>query len=471
MTAYATCGERAASLNAYERCAIALAEAADITPSPQTQALLAQIRGGTIETADHSSSPASPAYRPADRARYRGGRVGARLGVMPFRSLGSTQEDPLSLGLAEEITAALSRFRWFYLIASPSLANLAGEAQTTGERWRALDLDFLLDGTVQRGQDRVRVRARLLDLHAGGEVIWTNSFDRRGEDLLTLQDEIAAETVARIDPALMQREGSRAASGPPSSSTAYDLVLRSIPALYRLQEHSFRAAGETLGEAVALAPDYAAAHAWFACWHIFLVGQNWAHNPAAAMARAGDLADRAVMLDPSDARALTLSGHVHAFLHERVDEAIDLHDRALALNPNLPMAWAFSGLAHSYAGMHEDALLRIENALRLSPFDPHAFFFEMAKMLPNLVSGSFERVVQLGKHSIALNPSCTSTYKLLLSACGHLGREAECRALGQRLLQLEPGFRVSAAVRRSCLQRPSDRDVYAQGLRRAGLPE
>jgi hypothetical protein len=163
-----------------------------------------------------------------------------------------------------------------------------------------------------------------------GEVVWSARYEREADDLLTLQDEIAAEAVAQIDPQLIQHESRRAgqragSAGAAANPTAYDLVLRAIPALYQLEEREFLAAGRALERAVALDPGSAAAHAWLAYWHIFLVGQGWnaaAEPPiarGAAMARAGTLAERAVRLDPADAQALTIAGHVRAFLHRDVD--------------------------------------------------------------------------------------------------------------------------------------------------------
>jgi tetratricopeptide (TPR) repeat protein len=189
------------------------------------------------------------------------------------------------------------------------------------------------------------------------------------------------------------------------------------------------------------------------------------------MARAGDLAGRAIALDPSDARALTIAGHVRAYLGYRVDEALALHERALSLNPNLPIAWALSGIAHTYAGLHEEAIRRIHRARHLSPLDPHFFFFDMALMMPHLLRSDFETVVELGHRALDLNPALTSTYKGMLAALGHLGRIEEAAAVAARLLRLDPGFRTSETVARTPLVRAEDRALYAEGLRRAGLPE
>jgi tetratricopeptide (TPR) repeat protein len=275
----------------------------------------------------------------------------------------------------------------------------------------------------------------------------------------------------------MQHESRRAGLRPASSATAYDLVLRAIPALYQLEEAAFIAAGRGLERAVALDPAYAAAHAWLAYWHIFLVGQGWnaAVEPpltrVAAMARAGALAERAVRLDPADARALTIAGHVRAFLHRDAEGALELHERALALNPNLPLAWAFSGLALSYQGRHEEAIGRIEQARRLSPFDPNAFYFDTSLMVPTLLLRRYTQVVELGRRAAALNPTLSSTFKVVLCALGHLGAAEEAARVRERLWRLEPGYSLTQAAARSTFQRAEDNALFLAGLRAAGLPE
>ena len=150
-----------------------------------------------------------------------------------------------------------------------------------------------------------------------------------------------------------------------------------------------------------------------------------------AVRRAGELAERAVTLDPGDARALALVGHVRGFLHKRGEEARALHERAISLNPNLPLAWCFSGVANGYLGRHEEAIAQITHAQHLSPHDPHAFFFDMALMLPHLLCGEFETVVTLGRRAIELNPSFSSTYKGYLAALGHLNRDDETARYGR----------------------------------------
>jgi tetratricopeptide (TPR) repeat protein len=351
------------------------------------------------------------------------------------------------------------------------LAGNAGRAKPGGHLWQHQDLDFLLDSTLQRSGNRIRIIVRLLDVRAGGTVIWVRRFDRELGDVLMLQGEIAAETAAQIDPELLLREGERLVAHGPREPTAYNLVLRAIPAIYRLEPTGFRAAGEMFAAALAIEPGNAAAHAWWAYWHVLLVGQGWAGDPIAATRRAGELSERAVMLDPADARALALVGHVRSFLFKRPEEARALHERAISLNPNLPLAWCFSGSDSSCLGRHEEAIAQVTEAQRLSPHDPHAFLFDTVLMLPHLLRGDFETTVTLGQRAIMLNPSFSSTYKGYLSALGHLGRDGEAAGILARLLMLEPGFSIRDAVARSPMMRPDDLALYAEGLRRAGLRE
>ena len=461
MRVHAERGEKAAVLAAYEACAGHLANQGRLSPAPETDALLAELRQPAPR------KPASTA-RPAAQVE----RAGTWMAVAPFRSAADGGEDWLAMGLAEEITTALGRFRWINLIAPGSIEALSTEPRGETERWRRLGLDFLLDGVIQRGGDRMRVTVRLLDMRAAGEVVWSGRFDHPATDLLALQDDIASETVARIDPALLLHESRRVSARAPEDATAYELLLRAIPAIYRLDEGGYRQAGAWLRQAAARAPENGSIHAWWACWHAFLVGQGWADEPGAAMLEASRLADRAVALDPGCARALAVAGYVRSFiLHRSIDETISLHERALALNPNLPFAWVVSALTLSYAGEHEAAIARARQALRLSPFDPHSFFFDSALMVPLLMLRRFEEVVVLGRKSVALNPGLSATYKGLLSALGHLGRQAEAREVLEQLLRREPGFNLRQAAERSPLRRVEDLHLYLEGLRMAGLAE
>jgi len=491
MRAHVARGERGMAIQAYDRCRAVLADLLDAAPSQETQKLLAEIRGPYGSRIPVRSSPPPlaeavplPPARPLEleqdepvavlepRQELRNARGGAHVGVLPLQFPGASEEEShLAPGLAEEITTALSRFRWMFVVASSSLARFAADTRDEGAIRRTFGIDFLVDGSIQRARNRLRITVRLLDLRAGNQVVWARRFDRQTNDLLTLQDEIAAEVVAQIDPEILLIEARRSASRPPVDSTAYDLVLRAIPLMWRMERAPFMQAGEHLAHAIQLEPDYAAAYAWYAYWHVFLVGEGWADNPRAMIEQAGTLAERAIVLDPFDARGLAVAGHVRAFLHHRLREAISLHERALSLNPNMAMAWALSACAYAYLGEPEEAERRNNHYKKLSPLDPHAFFYDTFFIYIHLLKRDFESAVAVGRTVSEMNPSFAASHRLYLAALGHTGRTQEAAIIRQRLLALEPDFTVDRFLATTPLQREVDRELFAEGLRLAGVPE
>lgn len=486
MRAHAARGERGMAIQAYDRCRAVLADLLDAAPSVETQRLLTEIRGPSGSrmplrppqpvpapvVASAAEEPEEAPEPPAPVEEPQAARGGAHVGVLPLQLVGGTEEDAhLAPGLAEEITTALARFRWMFVVSSNSLGRFALETRDEAAIRRTFGIDFLLDGTIQRVRNRLRITVRLLDLRAGNQVVWARRFDRQTNDLLSLQDEIAAEVVAQIDPEILLIEARRSTARPPIDASAYDLMLRAISLIGRMDKEPFLKAGKFLSSAIALEPDYAAAYAWYAYWHVFLVGQDWAEDPKGMMVEAGRLAERAIVLDPFDARALSIAGHVRAFLHRRLREAASLHERALSLNPNLAMAWALSAVAHAYAGDADEAERRNNRYKKLSPLDPHAFFFDAFFILIHLMKRDYESAVEVGRTVSEMNPSFSASYKPYLSALGHLRRTKEAAAVLRRLHAIEPDFTIERFIATTPLERESDRLHYAEGLRLAGVPE
>lgn len=500
MRAYAGGGERGMAIQAYERCRAALADQLDANPSEETQRLAAEIRAAApvlrpsagfasaataradLRFADQRVADPRPPPRAEPRpdvradgrpeARPSPSRGAPRVGVLPLQPIGSGEaEVQLATGLADEITAELARFRWMSLVSAGSLARIAAQTRDEAAIRRAANIDFLLDGTIQRVPERLRVALRLLDLRAGNQVVWSHRFDRDVTDLLTLQDDVAAEVAARIDAEIRLIEAQRAATRPAGDATAYDLVLRAFPLMSRLDRAQFMQAGDLLRRAIAQEPDNPAAHAWLACWHIVLFLQAWSGDPAAVVIEAARLATRAVMLDPQDARSLTIAGHVRAVLNRRPREALSLHERALTLNPNLGMAWAFSGAAFACLGELAEAERRMRRYKALSPLDPHACFHDVVFVLIALLRRDHEAAVATGREVSEMNPAYATAYKPYLAALGHLGHADEAALVRQRLLAVEPGFTIARFFAASPLARAEDRDHCAAGLRLANVAE
>ena len=277
--------------------------------------------------------------------------------------------------------------------------------------------------------------------------------------------------VAQIDPEILLIESQRAIARPLADPTAYDLLLRALALIGRMERPLFLQAGDLLARAIQLEPDYAASHAWYAYWHLFLVGQAWTDDPKAGMLEAGRLADRAITLDPQDAKALTIAGHVRASMRHRLREALTMHERALTLNPNLAMAWNLSGMAFAYVGDLGEAARRIARYKQLSPLDPQAFFFDTARIVVALLSRDHAGAVEIGREVTAMNPAFSDSCKPFLAALGHLGERAEVALVRDRLLALEPNFTIRRFLAANPYEKPEHSQHFVQGLRLAGIAD
>ncbi|MDP9097016.1 MAG: hypothetical protein M3N26_10785, partial [Pseudomonadota bacterium] len=317
-------------------------------------------------------------------------QLGWRMAVLPFRSLGAPIGRGIALGMAEEVSAALARFRAPRLVATATFWDGVGPAADAMSRCRTYNLDYIIDGTIQVMDTRVRVTVTLLDVVLNFEVIWSQRFEGSLDDLFSLQDRIASETVAQVDPELHQRKWLAPSGAKTSIADAHQTVLTAIQGIYRLEQSKFMRARSLLVRAIELDPDFAAAHAWLAYWGVMAVGQGWADDAHAVITLAGEAAERAIVLDPLDARALAIGGHVKAYLFHDVRSALSLHARAIELNPNLPIAWTMSALSKIYSGDHTTGMRHAQMAQSLSPRDPHIFFVEHALMLAHFFRRDLE---------------------------------------------------------------------------------
>ena len=431
--------------------------------------MLAEIRSGkTVRAMVPTPPPALPEPKPEPRPAAV--RTGARIGALPFKLVGTDAEHGfLAMGLAEEITSWLSRFRWLSIVSTSSLVQATAEGRDDHALRQTLGLDYLIDGTVQRGGDRIRITPRLIDLRDGDQVVWTHRFDRTLEDLLSIQDEVASETVAQIDPELLRAESRRAALVAETEAGPWDLMMRALPGMTRSDRQQFMASGASLRRVIERQPDLALAHTWLAYWFILCDEHGWASDRGAAAEQAARQAERGITLDPQSGRSFTVAGHIRALLERRLPEALSLHERALALNPNLAMAWALSGFALLYAGRFDEAEQRFKRYRELSPADPFAFQFDVGFALLAYVRGDDEKAAGYGRAVNELNPDYAPGCKVYLAALGRLGRETEAAVIRKRLLAFEPGFTLERFILASPFKDKAITERLAEGLRQAGI--
>jgi TolB-like protein len=396
-------------------------------------------------------------------------QLGWRMAVLPFRSVGASAGNGIALGMAEEVSAALSRFRAPRMIATATFWDGTGPAADALGRCQTYQLDYIIDGSIQVAGDHVRVDVTLLDVVLDFEAIWSGHFDGQLDDLFSLQHRIAFETVAQIDPELTHWGVASQPSVSTAVAAAHHSVLSAIQGIFRLDRPRFMRARELLAQAIELDPGYAAAHAWMAYWSIIAVGLGWVDDPRDVITLAGASAERAMALDPCDARAIAIAGHVNGYLLHDVHSALELHARAIALSPNLPIAWTLSSWSKIYNGEHATAVRHAMMSQSLSPRDPHIFFVEHALMTAHFFGHQLEEAETLAEVVLKRHSRHASALNVQLAILGHMGRKAEASQCLAQLREIDPSVSVEKIVARAPL-RPGDKAYYIDGLRRAGVP-
>ena len=391
-------------------------------------------------------------------------RSGPVVVVTAFDTLGTRGEEQFGRALNEEVATALARLRWFSVITR----GRDGSRLASGSEDLSKLADYALIGSLQADKTKYRLAMKLMDLGSCA-IVWATTFVEDRSVGFALQDRFAERVAACLDTELLTIEAGRRSTLPLRRGKAYSLVLQAIPAIYRLERDPFLGAGHALEQAVAADRELAMAQSWLAYWHVFLVGQGWAINPAQAMARAGRAAERAMMLDPKDARSVAVAGHVKAFLSRRLDEATALHELALQLNPAMALAWHFAGVTHAYSGRLAEAHRCITRCRELAPADPHGFFAEGALGIVHLLQKDHEGAATIGRRVTERHPQFSSAFKSYLAALGHLGQREEAAGVLQRLRVLEPRFSLQRFRASAPYQRSEDLEHYTAGLRLAGV--
>jgi adenylate cyclase len=393
------------------------------------------------------------------------------IAVLPFANMSNDPEQEyFADGMVEDIITALSRFNQLFVIARNSSFTYKGRAVDVRQVAKELGVRFVLEGSVRKAGNRVRITGQLIDAATGAH-LWADRFDGGLEDVFELQDKITGSVVGAIEPTLRKAEIERVRRRPVENLDAYDLYLRALPHVYAFRPDENLAGLKLLQKAIELEPTYALALAFAAWCHEQRLVRGWAPVGQDDAEVAIALARRAIAAGSDDAMALATAGFVLVMVARDYDAGLDAIRRALELNPGSGFVAFLSSTALLFGGNPEDALIHAERAVVLSPMDPGAFMFLSVAGIAHLFSGRPEQALQLGKRSAALNPDWDSTYWLLVPAYAQLNRPADARVALAKLVALSPGLTVSGARQRLPIRDPASLEMVLDGFRKAGLPD
>lgn len=393
------------------------------------------------------------------------------IAVLPLRNIGGREEDDyFGEGITDEIIAALSRRRSMYVIARTSTLRYKSRDKDLRQIAAELDVRYVVDGSVLRVRNRLRIKVELVDVTANLQ-LWSRRFEEEDDQVFRMQDEIARAIIGSMEPRLHEVEVARASDRPTESLDAYHSVLKAMSRLYRFTDESYRETEALLDRALQLDPGYAQAHAWRA-WRLnFVLGECRSADPVADRMLAYQCARRGLELDPDDTFVACVAGHLQAFALRQVEAAHDAFERVLARDENSAFAWGVSALTCAYLGRSDEALERMQNVARLNPYDPLSFYFWIVTAIAEFVAGRHGEAVAWARKSHRANPRFIAALRILAAAQALDGDEAGATSTARELLGLEPSFRVSTFLDWYPLCRPGDLERLGQGLRAAGLPD
>jgi TolB-like protein len=390
------------------------------------------------------------------------------IAVLPFQNMsGDPEQEYFADGMVEEITTALSRFKWLFVIDRNSSFTFKGRAIDIKEVGRRLGVRYVLEGSVRRASGKVRIAGQLIDAVTGAH-IWADRFEGDVTEVFALQDEVTAAVVSAIQPKLLQTEIAVAARRRPETLTAYDFYLRAVQAYHSMTHEGLAEAIRLAHRALELDPRCGFVAALAGVCHLRNVLVGSALDPESDRKEAVRLLRLALSVDDGDPDTLAMACLVSAFTVGDCESEIEMADRAVALNPNSSLAWTNRGWVYKIAALPEEAVRSFERAIRMSPVDPrqHLTFGGMGMAFIEL--GRFDEAIVAGKKAQRQNPSYSGAYRCLASALAHLERDAEAREAAVRLLEVDPDFTISAWIARGG---QSNSKLLIEGLRKAGLPE
>ena len=390
------------------------------------------------------------------------------IAVLPFQNMsGDPEQEYFADGMVEEITTALSRFKWLFVIARNSSFTFKGRAVDIKEVGRRLGVRYVLEGSVRKASGKVRITGQLIDAVTGA-LLWADRFERDLTDVFALQDEVTLAVVSAIQPKMLQTEIEMATRRRPENLTAYDFYLRATQQYYLLTREGLAEAIRLAHCALELDPRFGSVAVLAGVCHMLNVVWGYANDPQFDRKEAVRLARLALSIDDGDPDTLARASVISAFMVGDSEAEIEMADRAVALNPNSWSTWNCRGEVYRIAGLQEEAIRSFERAVRMSPVDPRLNLTLSSIGFAFIELRRFDEAVVAGKRALRQNPSFSPAYRCLASAFAHLGRDAEAREAAARALEVDPAYKISAWIARGGL---SNAKLFIEGLRKAGLPE
>jgi TolB-like protein len=387
--------------------------------------------------------------------------------VLPFVNMsGDPEQEYFSDGISEDLITALSKLRWCFVIARNSSFIYKGKAVHMKQVAAELGVGYVVEGSVRKGGDRVRITAQLNDM-ATGSHIWAERYDRSLADVFAVQDEITEAIVVAIEPQIYAAENFRAQRKPPNSMDAWDLVMRALSHFWRVTRQDNVVAQALLEKATSIDPAYGQALGVLAVSYYFSAHMGWEDlaTVAPAAERASLAAARADSEDPWAHFAL---GCVH-LLQRRFDDSLAAFELALRLNPNFSLAQGYYGLALAYCGRWQEANVAAGRALRLSPRDPYAAIYCGIAAYAQFVGGNYSEAMRLARDGIRQRADFVGAHRVLTAAASMAGEDQIAGEALQALRRAQPNISLAWIAQQMPIQHDADRDHYVEAFRRAGL--
>ena len=415
--------------------------------------------------------------RPDGEARATGAGGGLALpdkpsiAVLAFQNMsGDSEQEFFADGIAEDIITALSKARWLFVIARNSSFTYKGKSIDIRQVGRELGVRYVLEGSVRKASNRVRITAQLIDATTGHHM-WADRYDRGLEDIFAVQDEITQNITGALAPGIVAAEVQRAQSKNSAELGQWERVMRAHWHIRRFTRDDCLEAIRLIEEVLQHDPRNSLALVDLALNWNFGGVFGWTKEPTpVALDKSGEAARRAVAIDDQDATAQTVLGVYEVFVR-RHDDAIRRLQRATELDANSSLARGYLGVAYAFGGEVERALIALEGAIRLSPRDYQMVIWRTASAWACLAGGRFEDALKAATQAVESNPNFPDAHSTLAVAAAHLGRLNEAKAGLDGFLRLLPGLTLRDLRLDRPFRREQDRELFLAGLRKAGLPE